>query len=293
MEFKEKLKEYIDVINSYIENEFIVDDSYESKLKEAMSYAMISSAKRLRPILMIATYKLFREDIQECIPFAIAEEMIHNFSLIHDDLPAIDNDDFRHSKPTLHKAFGESTAILAGDALLNNAYLNISKSMLNGKNIDNKIIAFNELANATWKMCIGEFVDIEWENTKINSEKLEYMHLNKTGALICAAVRIGAILASATKDEIEDLTKYAKKIGLAFQIKDDILSEEGDCKITGKPVGNDKEKHKSTYISNYGLDKSKKMLDSLIQDACNTLDKYGKKAIFLQQLAMYIKNRNK
>ena len=293
MEFKEKLKEYIDVINSYIEKEFIVDDSYESKLKEAMSYAMISSAKRLRPILMIATYKLFREDVKECIPFAIAEEMIHNFSLIHDDLPAIDNDDFRHSKPTLHKAFGESTAILAGDALLNNAYLNISKSMLNGKNIDNKIIAFNELANATWKMCIGEFVDIEWENTKINSEKLEYMHLNKTGALICAAVRIGAILASATKDDIEDLTKYAKKIGLAFQIKDDILSEEGDYKVTGKPVGNDKKNHKSTYISNYGLDKSKEMLDSLIQDACNILDKYGKKAIFLQQLAMYIKNRNK
>ena len=293
MEFKEKLKEYIDVINSYIKKEFIVDDSYESKLKEAMSYAMISSAKRLRPILMIATYKLFREDVKECIPFAIAEEMIHNFSLIHDDLPAIDNDDFRHSKPTLHKAFGESTAILAGDSLLNNAYLNISKSMLNGKNIDNKIIAFNELANATWKMCIGEFVDIEWENTKINSEKLEYMHLNKTGALICAAVRIGAILASATKDEIEDLTKYAKKIGLAFQIKDDILSEEGDYKVTGKPVGNDKKKHKSTYISNYGLDKSKEMLDSLIQDACNILDKYGKKAIFLQQLAMYIKNRNK
>ena len=255
----------------------------------------MAGGKRLRPILVIATYKLFKQDIEKCMTFAMALEMIHNFSLIHDDLPGIDNDDFRHGKPTNHKKFNEATAILAGDALLNKAYIVISNELENSNEIDinKKLKVFKEFSESVNRMIIGEYVDTEFEGKDISGEYLEYIHNNKTGALLKLAVRMGAILADAKDEDLDRLTMYAKKIGLAFQIKDDILSEEGNEEILGKPVGNDKNLEKCTYVSKYGLEKSKEILDKITKEAIEELNKYDNKADFLRNLAVYIQKRNK
>ena len=226
------------------------------------------------------------------MPYAVAIEMIHNFSLIHDDLPGIDNDDFRHGKPTNHKMFNEATAILAGDSLLNNAYLIISENLKNNFTKEN-IDSFYELSYAVDRMLIGEYVDTEYEGKQALIDELEYMHKNKTGALIRAAVRIGAILAKVNEEDLINLTNYAEKIGLAFQIRDDILSEIGDEKVLGKPVGNDRKRKKCTYVTKYGLEKAEQELEKNIQEALNCLKPYGEKAKFLKDLAIYIGNRNK
>ena len=295
MDFKEKLKQYQELINRELEKHIETKKCPEEMLNRSMEYSLMAGGKRIRPILVIATYQIFKEDIQECMPFAVAIEMVHNFSLIHDDLPGIDNDDFRHGKPTNHKQFNEATAILAGDGLLNNAYKVISKSLENSKKdeLTKKIKVFQEFSNAVNKMIIGEFVDTEVEGQQISEETLEYIHKNKTGALLTLCVRMGAILSEASQKDLDRLTSYAEKIGLAFQIKDDILSEEGDEKVLGKPVGNDKILEKCTYVSKYGLEGAKEKLDELTKEAIEELKTYNEKAGFLIELAKYIKERNK
>ena len=295
MDFKQELKQYQDLMNSELEKYIDTRECPEEVLNRSMEYSLMAGGKRLRPILVIATYQIFKEDIQECMPFAVAIEMVHNFSLIHDDLPGIDNDDFRHGKPTNHKQFNEATAILAGDGLLNNAYRVISKTLENSKKEDlsKKIKIFQEFSDSVSKMIVGEFVDTEEEGKQISEETLEYIHRNKTGALLTLCVRMGAILAEASQEDLNRLTAYAEKIGLAFQIKDDILSEEGDEKILGKPVGNDKILEKCTYVSEYGLEVAKGKLEELIKEAIEELKIYNEKAEFLIELAKYIKERNK
>ena len=299
MEFKEELKKYQNIVNEELEKYTKKGKCPEEILNNSMDYSLMAGGKRLRPILVIATYELFKEDYEECMPFAVAIEMVHNFSLIHDDLPEIDNDDFRHGKPTNHKKFNHATALLAGDGLLNQAYIVISDEILYSvenqykENFDNKAKAFNEFTKAVDRMIAGEYLDTELEGQKISKDMLEYIHINKTGALLKLCARMGAILANSSEKDIERLTKYAEKIGLAFQIKDDILSEEGNPEITGKPVGNDKELGKCTYVSYYGLDGAKKELDKIVKEAIEELEIYGEKAEFLRQLAMYIKDRNK
>ena len=220
---------------------------------------------------------------------------VHTFSLIHDDLPGIDNDDYRRGKLTNHKKYNEATAILAGDSLLNNAYNliidDISESDDNEK--QSKLNALYELSYGIDRMIAGEYVDTEYEGKQISSDYLEYMHENKTGALIKASIRIGAILANADEKDLNKLTDYAEKIGLAFQIKDDILSEIGNEKELGKPVGNDKARGKCTYVTKYGLEKAQKMLDDIINEAIEIIKNYNEKGEFLIELALYIKNRNK
>ena len=299
MEFKEKLKKYQDIINNELKKYLKEENDPEKVLNNSMEYSLMAGGKRLRPILVLASYQLFREDYEESMPFAVAIEMVHNFSLIHDDLPEIDNDDFRHGKPTNHKQFGHATALLAGDGLLNQAYIVISDEILYSienqykENFHNKARAFNEFTKAVDRMIAGEYLDTELEGKQISKEMLEYIHVNKTGALLKLCARMGTILAGGSENDIERLSKYADKIGLAFQIKDDILSEEGNPEITGKPVGNDKELGKCTYVSYYGLDGAKRELDKIVQDAIAELEIYGEKAEFLRQLACYIKDRNK
>ena len=296
MEFKEELRKYQNEIEEELVKYIRKDACPERVLNESIEYSLMAGGKRLRPILVIATYKLFKQDIEKCMPFAIAIEMVHNFSLIHDDLPGIDNDDFRHGKLTNHKKFNEATAILAGDSLLNQAYIVISKSMLNIENkyeLELKIKAFNEFSIAVDRMIAGEYVDTEYEGKDISSEYLEYIHKNKTAALLILCVRMGAILANAQNEEIEKLTKYAEKIGLAFQIKDDILSVEGNELITGKPVGNDEAREKCTYVSKYGLEEAKNILTKITNEAVEIAEYFGEKAEFLKELALYIMNRNK
>ena len=304
MEVKEELKKYQEKINRELEKYLRKKECLEGILNEAMEYSLMAGGKRLRPILVISTYKIFKGDVEKCLPYSVAIEMIHNFSLIHDDLPGIDNDDFRHGKLTNHKKYNEATAILAGDGLLNYAYIVISQDLKNTLNeVENgernyleftkKLQVFNEFTNAVDRMIAGEYVDTEYEGKDITADDLEYIHENKTGALLKLCVRMGAILGGANDDELKKLTSYAEKIGLAFQIKDDILSEIGDENILGKPVGNDKEHGKCTYVSKYGLEKSKEILDKITKEAIENIECFGDKAEFLKELALYIKNRNK
>ena len=294
MDYKSELKHYAELVNEELKKYVRNKECPEGILNESMEYSLMANGKRLRPILVIMTYKLFKEDFQNAFPFAIAMEMIHNFSLIHDDLPGIDNDDFRRGRLTNHKKYGEATAILAGDGLLNYAYIVIAKDLDKNKdNLSNRIKAFNEFSNAVDRMIIGEYVDTEYEGKEISSEYLEYMHQNKTGALIKASIRIGAILAGADEKSIEGLSRYADKIGLSFQIKDDILSEVGDEKVLGKPVGNDKEKGKCTFVTKYGLGKAEEMLKKITEEAVTEAEKFGKKGEFLAELARYIEYRQK
>ena len=299
MEFKENLKKYQDIVNNELEKYLRKEECPEKTLNNSMEYSLMAGGKRLRPILVLATYQLFKEDIEEAMPFAVAIEMVHNFSLIHDDLPEVDNDDFRHGKPTNHKQFNHPTALLAGDGLLNQAYIVLSDEILYSaenqykENFCEKVRAFNEFSKAVDRMIAGEYLDTELEGKQISKEMLEYIHINKTGALLKLCVRMGAILAGASEKDLKKLTKYAENIGLAFQIKDDILSEEGNEEILGKPVGNDKELEKCTYVSKYGLQGAKKILEEITKEAIEELKEYGDRAEFLRELALYIKDRNK
>ncbi len=296
MEFKENLKKYQEIINFELKNSLPQEDSMEKELYIAMEYSLLAGGKRIRPILLLSTYQLFCDDYKICMPYAVAIEMIHNFILIHDDLPGIDNDDLRHGKLTNHKKFNEATAILAGDELFNFGYKIISDDIKNTENpeeLKRKIQILQEFTIAVGKMIAGEYIDTEFEGKKINNEQLKYIHTYKTGELIKLPVRMGAILANATNKELDAVTSYAEKIGLAFQIKDDILSEEGDEKILGKPVGNDKEMKKCTYVSQYGLAGAKNELKKIIVEAKKELELFGEKAKFLGDLAEYIAERNK
>nr|MBP3681479.1 polyprenyl synthetase family protein [Clostridia bacterium] len=293
MEFKEILKEKSNIINYELKKYIKNKQCPEKILNSSVEYSLLAGGKRLRPILIMSTYELFNKDVQKCYPFAVAMEMIHTFSLIHDDLPGIDNDDYRRGKLTNHKKFNEATAILAGDTLLNYAYTVIINDITNNKeNIELKLRALEEFSYNIDRMIAGEYVDTEFEGKKISNQYLEYMHENKTGALIKASVKIGAILAGANESDIEKLGEYAEKIGLAFQIKDDILSEIGDEKVLGKPVGNDRERGKCTYVTKYGLEQSQKLLQNLTDDAIKIINYYNKNE-FLKDLALYIANRNK
>lgn len=297
MNFKEELKKYQLQINQELEKYIRKQKCLEEKLNQSMEYSLMAGGKRIRPILTLVTYQLFKQDTEKCMPYAVAIEMVHNFSLIHDDLPAIDNDDLRHGKPTNHKQFNEATAILAGDGLLNNAYMVISQDLVESKNkaeeICPKARILKEFSEATDRMIAGEYIDTEWEGKKIEEQQLKYIHENKTGALLKLAVRMGAILGDCKEEQLQKLSGYAEKIGLAFQIKDDILSEEGDEAILGKPVGNDKELEKCTYVSQYGLPKAKEILAKTTKEAIEELKEFGEKAEFLKELALYIQNRNK
>ena len=295
MDFKAELKKYQEIVEKELDKYVRKDKCIEETLNKSMEYSLMGGGKRLRPILVIATYQLFKNDIEKCMPYAVAIEMVHNFSLIHDDLPGIDNDDFRHGRQTNHKKFNEATAILAGDGLLNSAYIVISENLQEStqEELKEKLKIFNEFSLAVDRMIAGEYIDTEYEGKEISTEYLDYIHINKTGALLKLCVRMGAILGKASEEELQELSNYADKIGLAFQIKDDILSEEGDEKILGKPVGNDKKRKKCTYVSKYGLQESKRRLEKITQEAIKSLDKFGEKAEFLRELALYIQNRNK
>ena len=293
MDFKDELINKATLVNNELEKYIKKHECPESILNQSVEYSLMAGGKRIRPVLIMAAYQLFKENVEKVYPFAVAMEMVHTFSLIHDDLPGIDNDDFRRGKLTNHKKYNEATAILAGDSLLNYAYNLLIKDILNDVNdSQKKLEAVKEFSNGIDRMIAGEYVDTEYEGKEISSQYLEYMHENKTGALIKASVRIGAIMADAKPEDIENLTAYAEKIGLAFQIKDDILSEIGDEKELGKPIHNDKERGKCTYVTKYGVEKAKVMLDNITKEAVEIIEKYDN-GEFLKELALYIANRNK
>lgn len=295
VDFKQELQQYQALINGNLANQLRRNQPYAQRLYDAMEYSLMAGGKRLRPVLVLAVSRLFNGDDHRCMPYALAIELVHNFSLIHDDLPGIDNDDFRHGQPTNHKQFDEATAVLAGDALLNQAYIVIADDLLHSKQINQsaKLSVLKEFSVAIDQMIAGEYVDTLDEAKTIDIVELEFIHRNKTGALLRLCARMGAMLARASDEDLVRVTIYAEKIGLAFQVKDDILSVEGDSAVTGKPVGNDEAMEKCTYVSEYGLAKAKEILADLVCEAKAQLVDYGDKANFLLALADYVQARNK
>ncbi len=266
----------------------------EKSIYEAMSYSLMAGGKRLRPMLALATCEMLEGDINHVLPYACAIEMIHTYSLIHDDLPSMDNDNYRRGRLTNHKVYGEATAILAGDALLNYAFeIMLDHAMDSDKNMGSKVKAMGIVAKASGAsgMIGGQVVDLESEGKNISLELLRYMHSLKTGALIKAPVMASGVLCGASGEKLELLRLYAERLGLAFQIKDDILDVEGDFSLLGKQTGSDEAKCKSTFIKLLGLEESKKRLASITDEAVHALDYFEGKGVFLQRLARQLLER--
>ena len=293
MDFKKELKERSIYIEEKIESYLPKEEGYQKTIFEAMNYSLRAGGKRLRPILLMEAYKLCQGQGEDFVPYSVAMEMIHTYSLIHDDLPALDNDDLRRGKPTNHIVFGEAMAILAGDALLNTAYETMLNAAFKHPRPELSLRAAYEISRGAciYGMIGGQVVDVESEDKKINKDKLDYIHMNKTAAMIVGSVRAGAILAGVDEDRLESLTKYAENIGLAFQIVDDILDIEGDEKLLGKRVGSDLDNDKSTYPSLLGISESKKIVENLIEEAKISLEVFDSDAEFMNALADFIRDR--
>lgn len=292
MEFKQCLKEKASFVEKVLKEYMPKEEGYQTVI-EAMNYSLSAGGKRLRPILTLEACKIVGGNEDEAIPFAIAIEMIHTYSLIHDDLPALDNDDLRRGRPTNHKVYGEAMGILAGDALLNYAFEVMLAGSINKENPEKYLKAINEIAKGAgiYGMIGGQVVDVESENKQIGKEKLDYIHMNKTAAMMVGCMRAGATIGGANSEQMEEITKYAKNIGLSFQIVDDILDIVGDEAKLGKKVGSDIENHKSTYPSLLGLDKSKEIAHNLIDEAKKSIEKLSDDVDFLKGLAEYIIDR--
>ena len=293
MEFKQCLKEKASFVEKVLKEYMPKEEGYQKTVIEAMNYSLSAGGKRLRPILTLEACKIVGGNEDEAIPFAIAIEMIHTYSLIHDDLPALENDDLRRGRPTNHKVYGEAMGILAGDALLNYAFEVMLAGSINKENPEKYLKAINEIAKGAgiYGMIGGQVVDVESENKQIEKEKLDYIHMNKTAAMMVGCMRAGATIGGANSEQMEEITKYAKNIGLSFQIVDDILDIVGDEAKLGKKVGSDIENHKSTYPSLLGLDKSKEIAHNLIDEAKKSIEKLSDDVDFLKGLAEYIIDR--
>lgn len=293
MEFKQCLKEKASFVEKVLKEYMPKEEGYQKTVIEAMNYSLSAGGKRLRPILTLEACKIVGGNEDEAIPFAIAIEMIHTYSLIHDDLPALDNDDLRRGRPTNHKVYGEAMGILAGDALLNYAFEVMLAGSINKENPEKYLKAINEIAKGAgiYGMIGGQVVDVESENKQIEKEKLDYIHMNKTATMMVGCMRAGATIGGANSEQMEEITKYAKNIGLSFQIVDDILDIVGDEAKLGKKVGSDIENHKSTYPSLLGLDKSKEIAHNLIDEAKKSIEKLSDDVDFLKGLAEYIIDR--
>ncbi len=278
-------------INEYLSSYFNNKGSYNKIIYDSASYSLNVGGKRIRPILLLLTYGLYNGSYKDVIEMAAALEMIHTYSLIHDDLPCMDNDDLRRGMPTNHKKFGEDIAVLAGDTLLNEAMILMMNYSLN--NGERALIAAKEIAEAAGAegMIGGQVVDIINEGKEISKEELEYMHLKKTGELIRVSLVSGAILAEAPKKDIDILNEFGKKLGLAFQIKDDILDEVGDVKKLGKNTKSDENNDKSNFLSIFGIDYCKNKCKSLTDECISLLDSLSVNAKIVKELTLELLNR--
>ncbi|MBQ2695897.1 MAG: polyprenyl synthetase family protein [Clostridia bacterium] len=293
MDFLAEFEAKINLANQSLQKFFAKKENHQRTVYDAMEYSLFSGGKRIRPVLCGACAELFGGDIEEAMPFACAVEMIHTYSLIHDDLPCMDDDDLRRGKPTNHVVYGEAMAVLAGDALLNCAFetaLNFSKSSPAVTLEALKVIA---TLSGTEGMIGGQVIDLESEGTEIDTVTLMAMHICKTGALMMAAAKAGAIVGGGTKEDVLNMEKFARYLGVAFQIKDDILDVESTTEILGKPIGSDSENEKTTFVTLYGLEQSKKMLEDYTRMAIETLEPYGEKADFLRGLADFLLQRDR
>lgn len=304
--FNDVLKDKVSIIENEISKHLPKEEGYAITVIEAMNYSVNVGGKRLRPMLMLETYRLISgeagihdEDyiiLPELSYFMTAIELIHTYSLVHDDLPAMDNDEYRRGKYTTWKVYGDGMGVLAGDGLLNFAFETMTKACLKSNN-PNALKAMSVLGKKAgiYGMIGGQCADLDAEGRgqNLSSEQLLYIHEHKTGCLIEAALMVGALLAGASQEVVDKLEKIGSNIGLAFQIQDDILDVEGDSAELGKPVGSDEENEKLTYVSLYGMEKSKKDVELLSAEAERMIDELPGKNDFLKELIMSLARRRK
>ncbi len=293
------LKEYLAAKRAVVEEHLatlLPDEGPLAGHYAALRYSLLAGGKRLRPILCLATVEIFRQDSTPFLPVACAIECIHTYSLIHDDLPAMDDDDLRRGKPTNHVVFGEAEAILAGDGLLTLAFEMLATPSLAGvvAPADQlRIIRIIGRAAGSAGMVGGQSLDVAHEGKPVDLDTLRLIHRCKTGALITASVQAGAVLGNADADAFDRLTAYGNAIGLAFQMKDDLLNVEGTPEELGKAVGSDAERQKATYPALLGLEKTKQELEHTVQQAIACLEPFEDRAEPLRQLARYIRERRR
>lgn len=297
-QFMEELQQKVEHINDVLEKFLPAEEGQQRIIFEAMNYSVRAGGKRLRPMLMEETYHMFGGSSAVIEPFMAAIEMIHTYSLVHDDLPAMDNDEYRRGKKTTHAVYGEAMGILAGDALLNLAYETAAKAF--GMEVaDTRVArAFAVLAKkaGVYGMVGGQVVDVESEKSddcSITREKLDFIYRLKTGALIESSMMIGAILAGASSDEVSRVEQIAAKLGLAFQIQDDVLDVTSTLEVLGKPVGSDEKNNKATYVTFEGLDKAVSDVERISKEAEEQLDDLGYDDAFLKELFEYLIHREK
>ncbi|MGN0355944.1 MAG: polyprenyl synthetase family protein [Muricoprocola sp.] len=295
MIFSEKLKIRTEEVQKIIYSYLPQEQGYQKNLLSAMNYSMQAGGKRLRPLLMQETYRLFGGNSGVVEPFMAAMEMIHTHSLIHDDLPAMDNDEYRRGRKTTHIVYGEAMAILAGDGLLNYAYETACKAFMiepENRNIG-KALALLAGKTGITGMMGGQAVDVESEGLPLDKGKLDFIYRLKTGALIEGSMMIGALLAGAGDEEVTKIEKVASDIGLAFQIQDDILDISSTMEVLGKPINSDDKNHKTTYVTLEGLEKAKEDVAVISKRAISTLDELPQKNEFLRELILSLITREK
>jgi geranylgeranyl diphosphate synthase type II len=295
MNFKIWINEKINLVEWYLNNVIIENEKPQKLIYNAMNYSLLSGGKRLRPVLLLGSYELFKDNVEEALPFACAMEMIHTYSLIHDDLPAMDNDDYRRGRLSNHKKFGEAAAILAGDGLLNKAFETGLMAALNSNlNMKNAIKALAEIALSSGSdgMIGGQVVDM-FSHDKISTiEDLKYMYSLKTGAIIKSSITAGAMLGGADERQLLALESYAEKIGLAFQIEDDILDVTSTLEKLGKAIGSDEANKKITYLSFVSIEEAQHQVEKLTEQAIECLSIFEEKSYYLTELAKYLTNRD-
>ena len=297
MNFKEELKDRVDHIEAILKEYLPNEEGWQKTVIAAMNYSVLAGGKRLRPMLMEETYRLFGGKGREIEPFMAAIEMIHTYSLVHDDLPAMDNDEYRRGRKTTHVVYGEAMAILAGDGLLNYAFETAMKSFTMEGDLEKKARALSVLAQKAgiYGMIGGQTADIEAEDLgdQVTTEHLMFIHAHKTSALIEAAMMTGSILAGASQEEIAQIEKAAYEIGIAFQIQDDILDVTSTLEMLGKPIGSDAKNHKTTYVTLKGLEESRKEQQELSLHAIETIRNIGYSNDFLMELVTSLITREK
>lgn len=295
MELKKYLEDRKEIIDGALDEILYQGEDMPCQIVEAMRYSVFAGGKRIRPILCLAACEAVGGNTEEVLPIACALELIHTYSLIHDDLPAMDNDDLRRGKPTNHIVYGEAMAILAGDALLTYAFEIINQLGLKSREKDKIFQTGFEIAKAagTRGMIGGQVVDMLSENQEISEDTLYFIHNYKTGALIKASVKVGAILGGGKAEHVEALVQYGDNLGLAFQITDDLLDILGDREKIGKPTGSDDKNHKATFPSIFGIEKSKDMAERAVERAILSVNSFGEEAKPLKMLASYLLTREK
>ena len=294
MEFQAELANRVEYAEKIISEYLPIEEGKQKIIYEAMNYSVMAGGKRLRPIIMMETAKLFNQFGQEVKPFMAAMEMIHTYSLVHDDLPAMDNDDYRRGRLTTHKKFGHAMGILAGDALLNYAYEICAEAILYSNDMAHSARAFSILAKRAGAdgMVGGQTVDVMLTDSQIEKETLDFIYKKKTSALIEASMSIGAVLAGANEEQLALVEKMGNKVGLAFQIQDDILDVVGDSEVIGKPTLSDEKNNKTTYVTLYGVEKSREISKALMEEAIGILDYLGDNE-FLRELFKSLIDREK